>query len=185
MANPLLVRTAPDVLARQRQVIEKTDKLSSFPRLAAIVDESLAGLSASQRPAATGARAIEVRLEFGWADAQERIPRVRGRLATKLPATCQRCLEACEIALDVDVDLLLVAGRDAQSVDDALEIWELEEERLRPLDLVEELLVMAMPLAAAHADARDCGQLAGWSGESAQDTVRPFADLKSKLERSK
>ena len=184
MANPLLVRAAPELLARQRQVIESVEKLSTFERLAAIVEKDLESQSAEQRPGDVRARQVRVDLGFDWADARERLPRVTGRLRARLPATCQRCLEACEIDLDVTVDLLLVASRDAQSIDDALEIWELEEDRLRPLDVAEELLIMAMPLAAAHADPRDCGTLAHYGGDAPRDTVRPFADLKGKLERS-
>lgn len=184
MANPLLLRVAPELLARRRQAIESVEKLSTFKRLAAIVDEDLAALPGTLRQPDFGARPVTVSLEFGWADAQETLPRVTGRVTTTLPATCQRCLEPCEIELSADIDLLFVASGDAGSVDDALEVWELDEERVVPLEVAEEMLVMALPFAATHGDPQDCGLIAEPGGENAGDTVRPFADLKSKLEQS-
>lgn len=184
MANPLFVRVAPAVLARQRQAIETVENLSVFKRLAAIVEEGLADLDEAARPADFRARPVEVRLAFDWADARERQPRATGTVTSRLPATCQRCLEPCELDLAATIDLLLVPRGDAQSVDDALEIWEVDDDRLRPLDIVEELLVMALPLAATHADEKDCGTLRDFIGEeNSRDTVRPFADLKNRLGR--
>ena len=60
------------------------------------------------------------------------------------------------------------------------EVWELTEETLRPLDLVEEGLIMAMPFSAMHTDSVDCSRLE-MKTESEQKTTMPFADLKSQM----
>jgi len=183
MANPLLVSAAPEHLAQRKQVIESVDKLSTFKRLESIVEQDLAALTTGDLADDWRNTPVQVLLEFGWADAQERWARVKGRAAMAVPAVCQRCLEVCSVALDVDIDLLLIKSSDTRSADDALEIWELEQNQLRPIDIVEEMLVMAMPLAAMHSDATECGVLAGddvaaKSDVATKETIRPFADLK-------
>ncbi|MGB5247864.1 MAG: DUF177 domain-containing protein [Woeseia sp.] len=186
MANPLLLRMAPEVLARRKQVIESIDKLSCFGRLSEIVAKDLEALGPGQSPPDVRGTEVRTWLEFGWADAQERWPRVHGKVATRLPAVCQRCLEPCEIDLDVAVNLLLVKSRDTRSADDALEIWELEGSELLPLDLVEETLVMALPLAPKHETLADCGLQVSSQEEApanTQEKIRPFANLKEQLKQ--
>jgi len=184
MANPLFAHLEPGLLARQRQAIELVEKLSTFGRLAAIVEADLEGRSGAGGADEFRARPVNVDIVFGWADAREELPKVSGRVWTALPMTCQRCLERCELELRADIDLLLLPASDARSAGDALEVWELDSDRLRPVDVIEEMLVMQMPLAAMHADPADCGKLAALRDEMSGDTVRPFADLKRKMERS-
>ncbi len=189
MANPLLVSAAPENLARRKQVIESVEKLSTFKRLEAIVAQDLAALASGDAPANWGKSPITVCIEFGWADAREHWPRVTGRAAAAVPAVCQRCLEVCTVELDVDIDLLLLKSSDTRSADEALEVWEMEQDQLRPIDVVEELLIMAMPLAAMHAQASECGVLlgdaaSGKGSEAGGDTNRPFAELKDIFKQS-
>ncbi|MGB5347254.1 MAG: YceD family protein [Woeseia sp.] len=147
----------------------------------------LAALEASANAGDFSATPVEARLEFGWADAQQRWPRVQGTAAVALPAVCQRCLGLCHIELRVAIDLLLIKSRDTRSADDALEIWELDNELLRPLDIVEEMLVMALPLAPKHRDLAECGGADVVSAQPeriSQDRIRPFANLKKDLEQA-
>lgn len=188
MANPLLERAAPGYLARRKQVIEIVDKISTFERLAAIIAEDLGALDAALRPADWQALPVNMRVSFGFADAREQLPLMQGSATAEVPAVCQRCLETCRVPLSVSLKLLLLAEKSTQAVgDDDYEVWELEEATLRPLDVIEEMLVMALPMAAMHADPADCGSLAGYTRneERADDTVRPFAGLKSRLDETR
>ncbi|MBT8084434.1 MAG: hypothetical protein HKN35_14270 [Woeseia sp.] len=188
MANPLLLRAKPEFLARRKQVIESIEKLSSFKRLAAIVAQDLGALDTGQDTPDFRALPVTVKLEFGWADARERWPKVQGMAAARLPAVCQRCLELCEIEVSANINVMFLQSSDTRSADEALEIWELEQDSLVPRDLVEEMLVMAMPLAAKHARIENCGASLVASDDatsSSQDKVRPFANLKKQIEQSR
>lgn len=185
MANPLLARAAPELLARRGQAIDIVEHVSTFARLAEIVAGDHASLEAAQVPPRWRERPVTVELAFAWADVAERVPRVEGRASTTVPMTCQRCLECCEISLVADIALLLLPAGEGRAAGEALEVWELEEETLRPLELVEEALVMALPFAAKHADTAECAALAAVPAEERTDTVRPFAGLKDKLDRSR
>ena len=60
-------------------------------------------------------------------------------------------------------------------------MWELEDSLVRPLDVVDEALVMALPFAAMHASEAECGPLAKRATGEASEGARPFANLKAQL----
>lgn len=189
MANPLLDRALPEHLAEQRQTIEKVDKLSTLERLAAIVEADLGALSDGKIPPGWRDSPVTIRLEFGFADVGAHLPQLTGTVAACLYAVCQRCLEPCEIQLQESLKLLFVengsTGRTATE-EAGYEAWELEDTLLRPLDVVEEALIMALPMSPMHASLEDCGPLVEQIGSTpaATETVRPFADLKARIDNT-
>ena len=72
---------------------------------------------------------------------------------TKVPLTCQRCLDITHIALVVDQQFRFVADEEtaAEQDDDATEDLLVLGADLNLLELVEDELVLAMPLIAHHA----------------------------------
>lgn len=188
MAHPLRDRGTPRALAERRQSFDFKGDLSGFERLGEIVQADLQTLTSADRPARWRRSPVSVRLAFGFADLRETVPAVIGTASARLPAVCQRCLEPFELPLDVDFRyVLLPAGEQSDGLD-GYEAWELTAELIRPLELVEEALIMALPLSAAHPSPELCGPLAGQLAESrtgAGDTVRPFAGLKAQLKETK
>jgi uncharacterized protein len=79
---------------------------------------------------------------------------------------CQRCLEPYthELADSVNV---VAADREAmpENTPTGFEPFELEEGRLQPVQLIEDELIVAMPLVPKHARVEDCGRLARESRE--------------------
>jgi len=184
MANPLLDRATPQGLARVSQVIDCKVELKQFARLSAAVAAELAGLADAQKPAAWQQAPVGIRLRFGYADAEGRVPTVVGDARTTVAAVCQRCLEVFELSLATELAYLLAEPDAAVPELSGYEVWELGEASFRPADLVDEALLMAWPLAAAHALPADCGPLADKLGAEASEMVRPFADLRARLEGS-
>jgi len=83
---------------------------------------------------------------------------------------------------------LLLDEEQADEGYEDLEVWELDEAMLRPLDIVEELLIMAMPFSAMHDNMADCkafmsddGSTDAVSDTGAEDLVKPFAALRSQM----
>ena len=78
-----------------------------------------------------------------------------------LNLVCQRCLEPFMHEL-ADSAKVAVADRAAmpETVPAGFEPFELEGGRLKPAELVEDELIVAMPLAPKHARVEDCGSLA-------------------------
>jgi hypothetical protein len=153
MGNPLQDRRTPLELAASRQVIEFKDNLSDFARLEGIIENDLGALDPDKLPLGWRETEISGRLSFGFA---------------KLP-------------LSVELKLLFAGGESTAADDDEFEVWELEEETLRPLDLVEEALIMAMPLAAMHDEIDGCHG-SGFEDAGSGDKIRPFAALKAQMD---
>jgi uncharacterized metal-binding protein YceD (DUF177 family) len=184
MGNPLRDRRTAAEFAAVGQVIEFTDKISSFAGLAAIVEADLAALEPSRIPSAWRDSEISGRLQFGFVDAAGRLPIVSGRATTTIDVVCQRCLEPFRLTLRVEPKLLLLDAE--QVVDDyeEFEVWELDEAALRPQDIVEELLIMALPYSAMHSRMAECkvfsaSELPDDAGPA--ELKRPFADLRSQM----
>jgi uncharacterized protein len=84
---------------------------------------------------------------------------------------CQRCLEPFTHELEDSVNIV-VADREAMpaTVPTGFEPFELEGGRLQPAQLVEDELIVALPLVPKHARVEDCGSLAR---ELAEPNERP------------
>ncbi len=181
MGNPLRDRRTPQEFAANRQSIDFDDKIGEFGRLAGIVEADLSTLGAEKLPPGWRDRTVAGQLNFGFADAQQGLPVLEGRVAATVDAVCQRCLEPMELALTVELKLLFASDSAEATDDSGFEVWELDEETLRPLDIVDEALAMAVPLAVLHENDENCSRPADVADES-RDTIRPFAALKSQME---
>ena len=74
---------------------------------------------------------------------------------------CQRCLEPFRHELADVVNVVLADDASSPTtVPEGFEPFELESGRLRPAELVEEELIVAIPLVPKHARIEDCGSLA-------------------------
>ena len=168
-------------LAASGQVIEFTEKLGGFERLARIVEGDLETLDPDKLPSDWREQRVSGRLSFGFADAQDGLPMLQGEVTATIDAVCQRCLDAMQLPLSVELKLLF-AGTESTAEDGGFESWELEDDFLRPIDIVEEALIMAMPLAAMHVDSDTCAKPEAQQAE-ASETIRPFAALRAQMDK--
>ena len=184
MANPLLARALPEELAERGQVFEFKGKIDDFWRLIEIVEADLRSVSDDRRPREWRSAPVDIRLGFAWADARREFPAVEGEISTEIAAVCQRCLEPFALPLKATLKMLLLKSADKTAGRDEFEIWEVDGNAIRPLDIVEEALIMALPLSAVHRSRELCGPLAENVTDEQAKTVRPFADLRSRMNKS-
>jgi uncharacterized metal-binding protein YceD (DUF177 family) len=192
MANPLLDRWSPQELAERGQVIEKEEKLELFPRVTEVVALDLQGVPVGQWPARWRQAPVAIRLVFGWADSRRQWPQLTGSISAQVAAVCQRCLEPFALALRQELRFLLAWPGSPVVESPGFETWELDEAVVRPLDIVDEALIMALPLSARHDDLAECRSLAnllagdsasGMGDSNGDNKVRPFADLRSRMQQ--
>ena len=181
MGNPLRVRRPLGELAARGQVIEIAEKIGSFERLAGIVEADLATLDPDKIPQDWRDARVTGQLEFGFADAREQVVSLVGDVALTVDVVCQRCLEPFRLALHSELRLLPTTGEQGVSAAADMEPWELDDERVCPAEIVEEVLIMALPLSAMHDNAAACREFEA-TGDEAGQTTRPFAALKARLE---
>ena len=185
MANPLLDHASPGDLADRGQTFEIEGEIQDFKRLLEIVEADLAEVPAQLVPAQWRMAPVGIKLDFSWADGKQEFPALTGQVTANIAALCQRCLEPCEIAVETELKMVLVKEspqlKAAETAFSEFEVWELAEDTIRPLDIVEEALIMALPLSPLHSSRDLCGQLADDVVQEKSGTARPFADLKSQM----
>jgi uncharacterized metal-binding protein YceD (DUF177 family) len=181
MGKPLRECRSAAEWAAGAQVIEIAEKISDFEQLSAIVEADLVTLDADKMPAGWRDSDVAGTLKFGFADAQQLLPTVKCHVAVTVDAVCQRCLEAFQLPLEVEADLLLLEHEQEADGYDEYEVWELEEKLIRPQDIVEEMLIMAMPFSAMHVESNACRALSSKTKTGAKEMTTPFAALRDQM----
>ena len=183
MANPLLDHALPEELAERGQAFEFKGEIKDFRRLIEIIEADLESVSERLHPRAWRTAPVDIRLGFTWADARQEIPALEGEISTEIAAVCQRCLEPFELPLKTTLKMLLLKSADETRVGGEFEIWQVEGDAIRPLDIVEEALIMALPLSVVHQSRDECGPLADNVTDEKIETVRPFEDLRARMNK--
>jgi uncharacterized protein len=129
----------------------------------------------------TRARAV---LDFGRFEGR---PTVELRVEGTVLLTCQRCLRPCECRIDDAARLMIVANGD-EDAPGGFEAAPGDAERLSLAELIEEQVLLGMPLVPMHEDEAECGVAAAPGAvvevvSTAEETQRPFANLRELLEK--
>jgi uncharacterized protein len=119
-------------------------------------------------------------------------PALEGAVRARAWLTCQRCLQEFQAALESPVRVAFVP-RDAEAgrVPDDYDALTAPGGRIALEELVEEELLLALPLVPTHATPSECAlQLAAAAAENevegrpaANSVQRPFAELRDLLKR--
>lgn len=104
-------------------------------------------------------RQVAVRIRMG------RGPRDRLTMALEfkvsLGLVCQRCLEPMEFLVDENVQWVVLESESERAVIDAdADVIVLSDERVRFANLIEDELIVSLPLVPRHASIDECGALA-------------------------
>ena len=157
-------RADPWRLAAQGRTLTGRMALGGLPRLA---------------PSLVDSGDVEYRLAFHL-DSDHRAV-VSGQVAAKLLVQCQRCLEPLAIAVDSRFELAFVRGLDeAARLPETYEPAVAEDGWVRPADLVEDELLLALPPVPVHADPACAGQPAAappGAEADGKNLTNPFAVL--------
>ena len=123
----------------------------------------------------------EVELNFS-VDGQ-RIANVRGRVRADVSLTCQRCLEAMTVPIDVDVHLGIVASEDAaKRLPEHYDPLVVHGEQLLIAEVVEDEIILALPAIPRH-EPQECPakeyieKRQSGAGQSDEVSTNPFAVL--------
>jgi len=159
-----------------------TDRLTSGSPAAGQLSESVSAAVFPRFAETLADTAAVVRVDVRVSRSSSGIALVEGRLEGRFRRQCQRCLEPVDI--DVAADLkLAVTGQDAEnSVPAGFEPWQSDEADVVLKDLLEDELLLALPMIARHEDELRCAELAPRQACAAPDEQprrhKPFAVLK-------
>jgi uncharacterized metal-binding protein YceD (DUF177 family) len=181
MVNLLLDRVLPSELADSAQRFDFKGKVGDFERLCEISEAELRTVPGSVQPCDWQDSAVRVSLSFAWLDPGMRVVAATGQVAAGLPVVCQRCLEPFELVIETPIRMLFGKSLDDPRYAD-YDAWEVDGTAIVLRDVVEEALVMAMPLAPLHDASTYCGRQAEETPAAHRETTRPFADLRTRME---
>jgi DUF177 domain-containing protein len=125
----------PKRLAEQRKTLQGSLNLKLFQRLAGLIS-NLVGT-------------VNVQLEFG--QDEQGLSFVRGQADTILPMQCQRCMGAMDWPLKISISLSPVFSETAsKELPECYEPLLLQEDKIGLVDLIEEELLLNLPLVPKH-----------------------------------
>ncbi len=122
-------------------------------------------------------------------DMQGRWPVMTGTIQATVKLTCQRCLEAVEVPLQTSTALGFSQSEEAlEELPDSLEPYLLEEEEIPLADVLEQELILALPIVAYHAACQPV-QYQNDTGTVADETEKPnpfkvLEQLKGQLKKT-
>jgi uncharacterized protein len=100
------------------------------------------------------------------------------QISAQLVLRCQRCLEAMTLPVSSASRVALLGSEaEADTVPVGLETALAPEGKLRPVDLIEEELLLALPAAARHSTPCVAAPMTESSEELVESPQRPFANL--------
>ena len=150
---------------------------------------SIAGLVDAAARDAVGGPAVTYRVDATVRlvpHARPRLVEATGTVRGTLPLLCQRCLELVAMPVDGEFALALCdTGLDAEAlapVADRLERWDHDAPTLVPASLIEEWILLELPMVIVHPRLEDCGALARSVEGPATGTQTPFAGLQDLLQ---
>lgn len=158
-----------NVLAHAGLTWERKFSDISFARL---VDATL-----STRPA------VAIKLNFSRLDQR---PVISGDMRAEIELMCQRCMRPMVYPAHERFELMLVESEaELPSVPESHEPWIANAVHLNLLELIEEQLLLALPLIAKHADERDCINVSTSAETTApgDEVQRPFGNLRDLLRK--
>ena len=181
MGNPLLDRRTPTEWLAKMQVIEVSEKISFFERLHSALEDELSALETADYPADWDDAVVSGRLEFSHSSSRDGGVMLNIAATTDATMVCQRSLVAFTQTLNTELCVELLGPH--EQVPAELETWELEEITFRPVDIVDEALVMDMPLSPMQAISECPAEEADDQPQDREDTVKPFADLRAQMDK--
>jgi len=100
---------------------------------------------------------------------------------------CQRCLRPCDCRVAESAQLIVVAD-DAAEIPGGFEAALGDAERLSVTELIEEQLLLGMPLVPLHEEAAQCREASAEKAAvathaAAKDKQRPFSNLRELLDK--
>lgn len=121
----------------------------------------------------------EVELNFGVD--HEGIRFMRGRIRAEVKLQCQRCLGALPLAIDTEMVLGIVSERDPRELPSYYEPLPVGAEPIFLRDIIEDELILSLPIVPKHADGQCPKQPNGGAEDSRESHSategNPFAVL--------
>ena len=129
----------------------------------------------------------DVSVKFSFKQNEHGEVTLKANVSAAVSAECQRCLELVEFEISKSSEFSICENVDEStknlSLDDGRDIFYANNGKLDVLGLVEDELLLAIPMIPKHEDVSSCGAIDHYpSGEEISDVRRPFAHLRELID---
>jgi uncharacterized protein len=167
MSPDLPLRIEPKRLARTGETIAGQYAIQDMQRLGGLLYDN--------------SGTVIFRLEFNF-ESKQNIPYIKGNIEAQVNIPCQRCLGGMEFKINNPVYLGIVSNQaDYSILPDACEPLQLEAESIALQGLIEDELILALPISSMH-KAEECKSTELLNEINDKSRSSPFAAL-DKLNR--
>ncbi len=165
-----------DKLRRRYQVQKELTRKGYYEGTVELSELSRLGELLNPADTARVERPIAVKFEFMRNEYD--VPMIVGQLQTSLELQCQRCLQALDMPMQLDFRLMIDAN-DELVRDSSLDTLYSDDGFIDLYEVVEDELILAVPLVALHEDAA-CNEYWPASEEEPEPAAKenPFAVLR-------
>ncbi len=138
-----------DKLCKRYQVQKEVARKGCFEGEIALSEMARLGELLHSGPTQQGNRSVTLNFEFVRNDCDT--PMLVGQLETSLELECQRCLGSLELPMKLDFRLMIDTGGERLR-DSNLDTLHSDDGNIDIIEVVEDELILAIPLVATHAD---------------------------------
>jgi len=120
----------------------------------------------------------KIKVNYSFYVENDTIPCIDGEISLNIYLTCQRCLEALPLSLDLNFNLAFVKNENqAEELSKYLEIYLFEDNELSLIDLISDEILLSIPMVPKHN--LDCLSSFKENINYEQGKKNPFAVLKN------
>ncbi len=122
----------------------------------------------------------EAWVELAFAIDAQGLRTVHGRVRAEVELQCQRCLQPVPCAIDSEFHLAVIASAtEERRLPKGFEPLDCSDGPVATVRLVEDEILLGLPLVAHHPDAGCNEEMARWRGERDDETENPFSVLRN------
>ncbi len=168
MSNDLPLRFDPVLFAKRGRQFEGKIPVENMPRIMELA------------PNSDGE--FDVTMEFSISSLQ--FPMVKGTIEGEVVQSCQRCMGDAAVPISGKFQLLLVSPDSLElASEEGHEIFEYDGQQITTASLIEDEIILSMPIVAKHTDIEKCeSNVKQWMHEfdevPTDEKENPFAKLK-------
>lgn len=169
MNNDIPLRIDPDLFAKQEREFSGELDVADLPRIVEITPNP----------------DTKIMVAMSFSRSSLKYPLVKGTIEGQVVQTCQRCLTNTNVTINSQFELLLVSSEAVESaIQEGHEIYEYNEQLIETVSLLEEEVMLALPIVAKHEHLDECSASAQkWITNKEhvpadQPRANPFAKLK-------
>ena len=185
MNNPLDINISLKKPINGVYSIDHKCKIKDFEKLREVLIDDLRNLESPDDDNGWLEELINIKLQIKTTKFGENLPFISGVLGTFFSLACQNCLQPMVKKIDLSLNLILCESDRENNDVDEYDYWEVIGGNIDLHDLIEEILILSVPLYSKHDLGQKCTTFSESKVTDRELLYSPFSGLKNQLNNKK